>query len=159
VYKNNRGENTPYSCIPWDLSVTIEFQGFSHQLIRTRTRTGNLICIRTFEGLNNLVLMSFEDHPLRCLGWATVRQGGLGTGRRKEEVRWGSPFIVSHPAYLPKMDYPPSPAPSLIILCHMISQKTLHEWFERNFIAVIILILWNEICRISDTSSQNKKVD
>jgi hypothetical protein len=76
------GLKTPYSCIPCDVSVTTELQEFSHQLIRTRTRTGSLICIRTFEGLNNLVLMSFEDHPLCCLVWATVTQGGLGRGRR-----------------------------------------------------------------------------
>jgi hypothetical protein len=61
-------KNPSYPCIPWDLSVTTELLEFSHQRIRTRTRTGSLICIRTFEGLNNLVLMSFENHPLRCLG-------------------------------------------------------------------------------------------
>jgi hypothetical protein len=46
--------------------------------------------------------MSFEVHPLRCLGWATVRQRGLGRGRREEEERWEESFYT--PTYLPKMD-------------------------------------------------------
>ena len=44
----------------------------------------------------------FRGPPSALPRWATVRQGGLGRGRREEEERWEESFYSL--TYLPKMD-------------------------------------------------------
>ena len=46
----------------------------------------------------------FRGPPSALPRWATVRQGGLGRGRREAEERWEESFYT--PTYLPKMDGP-----------------------------------------------------